>query len=307
MDRRQFLSAGAASAAAAMAAGKSFAQEDDDDIMGKKFSRKYAPHAGMFKHHAGNDYIDQIKFAADVGFTAWEDNRMARRPVELQKEAGRVLKERGMTMGVFVTGSGNLPSKTDKAFQDDLRKKVRQSIEVAKRVGATWTTVVPGSVVQSLAPGYQTANCIENLKVMAEECEPAGLVMVLEPLNWYANHPGRFLRGVPQAYEICKAVDSPSCKILNDLYHQQVDIGNLIPNLEKAWDETPYIQMGDNPGRKEPLTGEINYREIFGWLADKGYDGVIGMEHGNSQGGKEGEKRLIRAYRWCDNYDEDVV
>ena len=123
------------------------------------------------------------------------------------------------------------------------------------------------------------ANCIENLEVCCEICEPARLTMVLEPLNWYANHPGLFLRYVPQAYAICKAVDSPSCKILNDLYHQQVDIGNLIPNLEMAWDETDYLQVGDNPGRKEPTTGEINYKNIFKWLYERQCKMVIGMEH----------------------------
>jgi hydroxypyruvate isomerase len=126
--------------------------------------------------------------------------------------------------------------------------------------------------------------------------------MVLEPLNWYANHPGLFLRSVPQGYAICKAVDSSSCKILDDLYHQQVDVGNLIPNMEKAWDEIAYIQVGDNPGRKEPTTGEINYRNIFRWLHARGYDGVVGMEHGLSKPGKKGEAALIEAYRECDSY-----
>jgi len=149
---------------------------------------------------------------------------------------------------------------------------------------------------------YMTANCIENLKVAAEVCEPAGLVMVLEPLNWWANHPGLFLRKVTQGYLICKAVASPSCKILDDLYHAQVQEGNLIPNMEKSWDEIGYIQVGDNPGRKEPTTGEINYKNIFKWLHNKGYEGVIGMEHGNSQRGAEGERALIEAYRYCDSF-----
>ena len=146
------------------------------------------------------------------------------------------------------------------------------------------------------------ANCITNLRAMAEICEPAGLVMVLEPLNWFANHPRLFLRGVPQSYAVCKAVNSPSCKILDDLYHQQIDEGNLIPNMELGWDEIEYIQVGDNPGRKEPTTGEINYKNVFKWLHEKGYEGVVGMEHGISQPGLEGEKALIAAYREVDSF-----
>lgn len=271
-----------------------------------KFKLKYGPHPGMFKHSAGEDILDQIKFAAGQGFTGWEDNGAMQRPPELQTKIGEALRRHGMTMGVFVAHAdfqtSDFVTKTDNAYRDRLREVARKAVEAAKRLGAKWTTVVPSTVNNSLDPGFQTANCVANLKVMAEVCEPAGLVMVLEPLNWYADHPGLFLRSVPQTYLISKAVNSPSCKILDDLYHQQIDVGNLIPNMEKAWDEIAYIQVGDNPGRKEPTTGEINYRNIFRWLHQRRYDGVIGMEHGNSKPGKEGELAVIAAYRECDNF-----
>jgi hydroxypyruvate isomerase len=79
---------------------------------------------------------------------------------------------------------------------------------------------------------------------------------------------------------ICKAVGSPSCKILFDMYHQQITEGNIIPNIDRAWAEIGYFQTGDNPGRKEPTTGEMNYRNIFRHIHGKGYTGIIGMEHG---------------------------
>ncbi len=60
--------------------------------------------------------------------------------------------------------------------------------------------------------------------------------------------------------------------------------------------------MGDNPGRREPTTGEINYRNVFRHIYNKGYRGVVGMEHGKSTGGKEGELKLIAAYREVDNF-----
>src|SRR5690625_7479202 len=80
----------------------------------------------------------------------------------------------------------------------------------------------------------------------------------------------------------------------------QKNEGDLITNIDWAWDEIVYIQVGDNPGRKEPYTGEVNYRNVFRHLYDKGFDGIVGMEHGLSQGGKEGEERLIAAYRKAD-------
>jgi hydroxypyruvate isomerase len=132
--------------------------------------------------------------------------------------------------------------------------------------------------------------------------EPHELVMVLEPLNWWANHPGLFLHKIPQAYEICRAVDSPACKILFDVYHQQIQEGNLIPNIDLAWDEIGYFQTGDNPGRKEPGTGEINFRNVFKHLHGKGYTGIVGMEHGNSKPGKKGDQAVIAAYRAADDF-----
>ena len=125
--------------------------------------------------------------------------------------------------------------------------------------------------------------------------------MVLEPLN-FRDHPGLFLTESPQAYEICKAVDSPSCKILFDIYHQQIQEGNLIPNMDASWDEIAYFQVGDNPGRKEPTTGEINYLNVFKHIHGKGFKGIVGMEHGNSRPGIEGEQAVIEAYLKSDSF-----
>ena len=163
-------------------------------------------------------------------------------------------------------------------------------------------TVVPGAFDDSQEEGYQTANCIELLRRCSEVLEPHGLVMVLEPLNWWANHPGLFLRKTAQAYNICRAVQSPSCKILFDIYHQQVQEGNLIPNIDRAWDEIGYFQCGDNPGRNEPGTGEINYHNVFRHIHRKGFTGVVGMEHGASRSGPEGDQAVIDAYVRADDF-----
>jgi hydroxypyruvate isomerase len=300
LSRRNFI--GSAAAATALGMPK-FSHAEQAG----KFKLKYAPHLKMFKANAGLDAVDQIKFMADNGFRAFEDNKMHLRDVSEQKRMSRELEKHDMTMGVFVAyGIGEFDKHTfvhnDREIRDMLVDSMKKAVEVAKRVNATWFTVVPGAYDPKMEWDYQTANVIDNLKACAEVCEPAGKVMVLESLNWWSNHPGLFLHKIPQAYQICKAVASPSCKILDDLYHQQISEGNLIPNMEKAWDEIAYIQVGDNPGRKEPTTGEINYKNIFKWLFSKGFKGVIGMEHGNSRSGKDGELAVIEAYRQCDNF-----
>ena len=264
------------------------------------FKLKYAPHFGMFRHHAGDDLLDQIRFGAEVGFRAWEDNGMKGRTPEMQAAIGEELAKHGMQMGVFVAHniSWNEPSLTsgDPELREAFLNDIRGSVEVAKRCNATWMTVVPGHLDLGLEMDYQTANVVEALRRASDILEPHGLTMVLEPLNHFANHAGQFLAKIPQAYLICRAVDSPACKILFDIYHQQIQQGNLIPNIDMAWGEIGYFQIGDNPGRKEPTTGEINYINVFRHIHQKGWDGVLGMEHGNSLPGKEGEQAVIDAY-----------
>jgi hydroxypyruvate isomerase len=72
--------------------------------------------------------------------------------------------------------------------------------------------------------------------------------------------------------------------------------------MDLTWDEIAYIQIGDNPGRKEPTTGEINYKNVFKYIHGKGYDGILGMEHGNSRDGKMGEEAVIKAYQEVDSF-----
>ena len=257
----------------------------------------------MFENHAGKDLLDQVRFMADQGFTAMEDNNMWKREPATQEAIAAELDRLGMTMGVFVA-YGDFKNSTFTSGKAEDREvvlaKIHDAVDVAKRVNARWMTVVPGTFDPGLEWGYQTSNVIDLLRACCEICEPAGLIMVLESLNPWKNHPGLFLTKIPQAYQICRAVNSPSCKILDDLYHQQITEGNLIPNMDRAWDEIAYFQIGDNPGRKEPTTGEINYLNVFRHIHAKGYTGILGMEHGKSQKGIEGEKALLAAYRAVD-------
>ena len=307
MKRRSFIKKGLATAAAPLIGSALIAKSRSEKIVSDQtFNLNYAPHFGMFKHNAGDDFIDQLQFMHDHGFRSLEDNGMKGRSIQEQNNIGKKMSQLKMTMGVFVAHKiywrePNLTS-GDKALQDEFVQNVKDSVEVAKRVNATWMTVVPGHVDLGLEMAYQTANVVEALRRASEVLEPHGLVMVLEPLNWWANHAGQFLTEIPQAYEICRAVDSPSCKILFDIYHQQITEGNLIPNIDKSWLEIEYFQIGDNPGRKEPTTGEINYLNVFKHIYSKGYKGVMGMEHGNSKAGKGGEMAVIEAYRSVDNF-----
>jgi len=305
MNRRHFVRSGLLAGAALSTSTSVFAKEKIITMQqDKQFNLNYAFHDGMFKNHGGNDFIDQIKFAHHKGFRSIEDNGMMSRPVEQQKKIGDTLAQLGMTMGVFVITSDSWHWKTSLAtgkqeWVDIMIKDCKEAVEVAKRCNAKWMTVVPGNFERSLSMQFQTANVITALRKAAAILEPQGLVMVLEPLS---DNPDLFLRHSDQAYMICKAVSSPACKILFDMYHMQRNEGDIINNIDRSWDEIAYFQVGDNPGRKEPTTGEMNYKNIFKHIFTKGFRGVIGMEHGNSKPGKEGELAVIEAYRASDSF-----
>jgi hydroxypyruvate isomerase len=269
----------------------------------KPFHLNYGFHDGMFRNSAGGDFIEQIKFGYDHGFRAIEDNGMSRRPPEEQQKIGDMLAKLGMGMGVFVLDKGGNGANTLAAGKPEnveiFLKGCRNAVEVSKRCGGKLATVVPGDFERHLPEGIQTANIIMALRKGVEILEPHGIIMVLEPLS---DTPDLFLRTSDQGYAICKAVNSPSCKVLFDMYHIQRNTGNIIKHIDWAYDEVAYFQIGNNPGRNEPGTAEMDYKNIFKHINSKGYKGVLGMEHGNSIPGKEGELALIKAYREADSF-----
>ncbi|MEO5684389.1 MAG: TIM barrel protein [Chitinophagaceae bacterium] len=305
MQRRKFMQQSLLAGSALFTSGAVLAHDRQENILAdeKPFRLNYGFHDGMFKNSAGTDFIDQIKFGYEQGFRSIEDNGMSRRTPDEQKKIGDTLAKLGMAMGVFVLDKGGNGANTLAAgkpgFIDIFLKGCQNAVEVSKRCGGKLATVVPGDFERQLPEGIQTANVITALRKGVEILEPHGVIMVLEPLS---DTPDLFLRSSDQAYAICKGVNSPSCKILFDMYHLQKNTGNIINHLNWAYDEIAYFQIGNNPGRNEPGTGEMDYRNIFKHIYNKGYRGVLGMEHGNAKPGKEGEQALIKAYREADSF-----
>jgi hydroxypyruvate isomerase len=309
-SRRNFIKKATATGAAILAApavfGASVTSGKQKVTDGETpFKLKYAPGFGMFSQHAGDDIIDNIKFCYDMGFRAMFDNGLMSRTPEDQVKIANEMKRLGMELGPFVLYADfsvtsfvlNKPE-----VREMVVNKMKEGVEVAKRTGVKWALVVPGRYDERLDRGFQTANVIDNLRYCCDIMEPAGLTIVLEPLNTLHDHPGLFLTGIPQTYAICRAVNRPVCKIVEDVYHQQITEGNLIPNMEAAWSEIAAFHLGDNPGRNEPGTGEINFKNVFKYIYGRNYNGVLCMEHGIKDRSKEGEAAVIKAYRDCDNF-----
>ena len=266
------------------------------------FTLKYAPSLDTFSISAGKDPVDNLKFIADQGFRAFFDLNMILRSPEEQEKIANEARKLGLESGEFSLKTGNGPHfvLNSKESRDVLKAKMKDALEVQKRTGINTGLILLGNTASKLHIEYQTVHVIENLRMCCDIVGKSGLILVMEPLNTLVSSPGFFLNRTTQAKMICVAVNHPCCKMVNDLYHQQITEGNLIPNLEECWNHIGAIHVGDHPGRWEPTTGEINYKHIFKWFYDKKYNGVISCEHGKSKSGKEGEMALIQAYREVD-------
>ncbi|MFH0989440.1 MAG: TIM barrel protein [bacterium] len=304
-SRRRFFRDAALGATALMASVPDlFGKGKTIDQVNTGFKLNYAPPFGMFEQLAGKNIIDQIKYIADQGFHAIFDNGLMNRPIADQEAIARETEHLKMIIGPFVAYA-DFSVKSfvtrDPAIREMLAGRLKTAIETSQRTNVKSALMVPGRFDESLDWDYQTNNVIENLKWCAGICEPAGLIIVIEPLN-PKNHPGLFLTKMSQSFQIVRAVNNPCCKIVEDIYHQQITEGNIIPNIDACWSEIGAFHLGDTPGRKEPGTGELNYKMIFKHIASKGYKGVLCMEHGKSRSGKEGEQAVIDSYRACDNF-----
>jgi hydroxypyruvate isomerase len=131
------------------------------------------------------------------------------------------------------------------------------------------------------------------LKHVAPLFEDAGVTLVVEPLNILSNHMGYYLSSSYEAFEICNVVGSPRVKVLYDIYHQQISEGNLIPTIRKYFDLIGHLHVADVPGRHEPGTGEINYKNVFKAISDLGYDKYVGLEYSPTINTAETVKNVI--------------
>ncbi len=264
---------------------------------------RYAPRM----HLLGQDVSveEHLEVYAGYGFRAFEYNNLPRNH-SLEQAAGirDKMDTLSMEMGVFVVNSGGWKGDAlvDTKFHDSFLADVGTALDYHKVMRNKWATVTSGLSVDYLSLERQTQNVIAGLKKAAELLDGSDLTLVLEPLNVRVDHAGYHVVTSEHAARIIDAVDNPHVKILFDIYHQQISEGNLTNNIDQYWDRIAYLQVGDVPGRLEPGTGEIRYRHLFQHVYEKGYQGILGMEHGLSESGREGLDKCFEQYRSADTW-----
>ena len=298
MKRRTF-STMIGGAAMAAVAGKGMAKSEG---AAKPFKMLFAPHPNQIPTGPKKDYLGQLQLAHDLGFRAWEDNKMSRQTPVMQEKIGQFCKDKGITLGVqVISGGGGMPwcKPTDEGTKRVLAD-MKAGIEVAKRTGQTWMTLIPGTRIEGVPLDEQIKKSVDLMKRCCDIVEDSGIIMVLEPLSHGVKGGEPLLRSFEDGFKLCELVNRKSCKLLADFYHEGTIGNDLIPEAKKTWGQVAYVQYGDVPGRKEPGTGKLNYKEVTKWIHDQDFKGVIGMEHGASAKGEEGTKKLVAAYRKID-------
>lgn len=304
MKRREFLSSTAAAGFSLLGTGQltkaALAVSGERGKGGLHL--KYAPRLDFLADEL--TIPERLEKFAKHGFFAIEYNGLMAHSKDEVSQMREKLDSLGMEMGIFVANPNGWKTAglCDPAERTNFLTDLRRALEYHRIIENQFCTVITGMKKPRISSPKQKQNVIDGLKAAAEILEPTGLTIVVEPLNVLVNHAGYFLVYSEEAAEIMKAVGSPRVKILFDIYHQQISEGNLIDNIRKHIDHIGYFQVGDVPGRKEPGTGEVNWRNVFKAIYDTGYRGILGMEHGLSIPGEEGLLKCFAEYRKADNW-----
>ncbi len=170
-------------------------------------------------------------------------------------------------------------SMVDPAQRDNFLKDVRQAIVFAQKLEIQQIILMSGDAIPGRTHEEQYASLLEGTKYAGDLAAKANLTLIVEPLNSKVNHKGFFLTTCVEGLKLIKEVDSPHVKLLFDIYHEQVQIGNVTQTLTEAAPYVAVYHIADNPGRHDPGTGEMNYANIYKAIQKTGYAGYICMEY----------------------------
>ena len=228
-------------------------------------------------------FYKRIQAVSDSGFKAVEIWKWSTRDIEMIK---RETEKNSVEIALInidskdgevseVLWSGGILSCSDEEAVIDA---VKQTMEVCDYLEIKKTIVLPGNKNSGVPYKEQKEKLIAVLRKAAIIAEKAGITIVLEPLNTY-NRPEVFLSCAKEGFDIVREVDNDSIKLLYDVYHQQQMEGNIIRTISENIDLIGHIQIADVPGRHQPGTGEINFKNVLKAIGETSYEGYVGLEY----------------------------
>src|SRR5215467_9949509 len=170
-------------------------------------------------------------------------------------------------------------SMVDPAQRDNFLADVRTAITYAKKLEISQIILMSGNVVAGRSHEEQYQSLVEGTKRAGDLAAKADVTMIVEPLNSKVDHKGFFLTTCTEGLKLVREVDNPHVKLLFDIYHEQVQEGNVTRTLIEAAPMVAVFHVADNPGRNDPGTGEINYGNVYKAIQKTGYSGYVCMEY----------------------------
>lgn len=242
-------------------------------------------------------FLDRISQAKKDGFEyiefwGWEDKDI--------DAIQHITKDNNIKVSGF-NGDATL-SLIDPTHQKDYLLYLEESVKIAKKLSSKSVTIHSnglgdrGLVInnyQELSDVIKTCSMYDALKKCAKIAEKNNIQMNLEPLNIKVDHIGNYLSTTQTAAEMTRLIGSPNLKVLYDIYHMQINEGDISGTLSRFIDQIGHIHVADTPGRHEPGTGEINYQFVFNYLSQIGYDGIIGFELFPQKNTKQAVKAIM--------------
>jgi hydroxypyruvate isomerase len=294
MDRRFFLQTGLT--AAACASTGMLHGGEAGDAPKTKLRTRIAVSPNWFE----GSHVQKIEKIAAAGFPAFEDlgcgswddkEAVKKRCEELGISCGAV--GGGSSLGTIGEWGPNDPANHARFVEG-----VKSTIANAKALGSKIILALSGAARQGVSKEAQMDSLVKAGKLVGPMLQDAGIVMVWELLNVLVDHPGYFLIHSADGSELVKRTEQPNVKFLFDIYHQQISEGNLINNIRKYIKEIGHFHFADNPGRHEPGTGEINYRNVFKAIYETGYRDIVSCEFGKTKPTEE----ILEVLRQCDRW-----
>ncbi len=163
--------------------------------------------------------------------------------------------------------------------RDNFLADVGKAMVFAQKMDVPQIILMSGDEVPGATREAQYACLLESAKRAGDLAAKANLRLIVEPLNSKVNHKDFFLTTCVEGLKLIKQVDNPHVKLLFDIYHEQVQIGNVTRTLTEAAPHVAVYHIADNPGRNDPGTGEMNYANIYKAIKQVGFNGYVTMEY----------------------------
>ncbi len=289
MDRRGFLMSSVAAGVGAAVLGKMSPAEAAPEGPFSKLPITMSVPIDTFE-----GTVDQkLEQVAKWGFPAYEWLGPEGDFDALRKKADSLGLELSCMVGAGAIAPGGMVQPKD---HDGIVDHFKTRVELAKRLNCKHLIGLSGNERKDVSREKQTEAVIQCLRRLAPIAEKNDVIIVMEALNILVDHKGYFMSRTDHTMEIIKGVNSPNVKMLFDIYHQQITEGNVIRNLRDNIEHIGHFHVADNPGRKEPGTGELNYTNIFKAIAGTSYKGFVALECGSST---KNNDDILKATRAC--------